>query len=79
MTGSRLDALILELRDSLGVTVVAVSHELASIFAIASDSIFLDERTRAVIARGDPKQLAAHSDQPAVRAFLARDPGGGAP
>ena len=40
-----LDDLILELRDSLGATIVVVTHELASIFAIGNNSIFLDVET----------------------------------
>ena len=75
VTGSRLDALILELRDSLGITVVAVTHELASIFAIATDSIFLDARAKTITARGDPKELVRHSREAQVRAFLTRDAG----
>ncbi|MEW6441788.1 MAG: ATP-binding cassette domain-containing protein [bacterium] len=74
-----LDRLILELRDSLGATVVVVSHELASIFAIGNNSIFLDPETRTMVAGGDPRELAAHCDDPKVRSFLARGrPNGGA-
>ena len=68
-----LDDLILELRDSLGATVVVVTHELASIFAIADDSVFLDADTKTMIARGNPKTLLAESTDPKVRAFLTRD------
>jgi phospholipid/cholesterol/gamma-HCH transport system ATP-binding protein len=67
-----LDDLILELRDSLGATVVVVTHELASIFTIGTNSIFLDVETRTAIAHGDPKALRDQSDQPAVRRFLSR-------
>ena len=67
-----LDDLILELRDSLGATIVVVTHELASIFTIANNCIFLDVETRTAIAQGDPKELRDHSDQPAVRHFLTR-------
>jgi phospholipid/cholesterol/gamma-HCH transport system ATP-binding protein len=67
-----LDDLILELRDSLGATIVVVTHELASIFTIANNSIFLDVETRTAIAQGDPKVLRDHSEQPAVRRFLTR-------
>jgi phospholipid/cholesterol/gamma-HCH transport system ATP-binding protein len=66
-----LDELILELRDSLGATVVVVTHELASIFAIATNSIFLDVEKRTITATGDPKMLREHGND-AVRTFLAR-------
>ena len=67
-----LDDLILELRDSLGATVVVVSHELASIFAIGNNSIYLDGDSRTMTARGDPKQLLSESKDPKVRKFLTR-------
>jgi phospholipid/cholesterol/gamma-HCH transport system ATP-binding protein len=67
-----LDDLILALRDSLGATVVMVSHELPSIFAIANNSIFLDGKTHTAIASGDPHELLAHSKEPRVIEFLTR-------
>jgi phospholipid/cholesterol/gamma-HCH transport system ATP-binding protein len=67
-----LDELILELRESLGATIVIVTHELPSIFAIADNSIFLDTETRTMIAGGDPKELLAHSTDPKVHTFLTR-------
>ena len=72
ISSRRLDDLILALRDGLGATVVAVTHELPSIFAIGNDSIFLDGETKTAIARGDPKELLAHSQNPKVREFLTR-------
>ncbi|MCL7972690.1 MAG: ATP-binding cassette domain-containing protein [marine benthic group bacterium] len=67
-----LDELILELRESLGTTFVVVTHELASIFAIATKAIFLDTTTRTATALGHPAELRDHSKDPAVRAFLRR-------
>jgi len=67
-----LDDLILELRDSLGATVVVVTHELASIFTIGNNSVFLDPETRTMIASGDPKELLAHCTDPKVQRFLTR-------
>jgi phospholipid/cholesterol/gamma-HCH transport system ATP-binding protein len=67
-----LDALILELRDSLGATVVVVTHELASIFTIGNNSVFLDADTKTMIAGGDPKQLRETCPDPKVRTFLTR-------
>ena len=67
-----LDDLILELRDSLGATVVVVTHELASIFAIGDNSVFLDAETRTMRAHGNPRTLLAESNDPLIRRFLTR-------
>jgi phospholipid/cholesterol/gamma-HCH transport system ATP-binding protein len=67
-----LDDLILELRASLGATVVVVTHELPSIFAIGNNSVFLDAETRTMAATGDPKALRETSSNPTVRRFLTR-------
>lgn len=71
LSSAHLDELILELRASLGATVVVVTHELASIFAIGDNSVFLDADSRTMIAGGDPKILR-HSGPETVRAFLGR-------
>lgn len=67
-----LDDLILQLRDSLGATVVVVTHELPSIFAIGDDSVFLDAETRTMLATGKPSTLLKECTIPKVRAFLTR-------
>src|SRR4026209_898259 len=67
-----LDDLILELRTSLGATVVVVTHELASIFTIGNNSVFLDPDAKTMTASGDPNELLAHCPDPKVRAFLRR-------
>ncbi len=67
-----LDELILQLRDSLGATFVVVTHELASIFTIADNSVFLDPATRTLRASGNPRELLRHSTDRAVQQFLAR-------
>jgi len=72
ISSRRLDELILELRDSLGATLVVVTHELPSIFAIADDSVFLDVESRTMIATGDPKTLRTDCPDERVRAFLNR-------
>ena len=72
LSSRRLDDLILRLRDSLGSTVVIVTHELSSIFAIANNSIFLDGDMRTQGAIGNPAELRDHSENPAVRLFLRR-------
>jgi phospholipid/cholesterol/gamma-HCH transport system ATP-binding protein len=68
----KLDDLILELRDGLGATVVIVTHELASIFAIGNNSVFLDAQSKTMIAGGDPKILLAGSKDARVIQFLTR-------
>jgi phospholipid/cholesterol/gamma-HCH transport system ATP-binding protein len=72
ISSHRLDDLILELKDSLGATVVIVTHELPSIFTIADDSVFLDAETKTMIATGNPKTLLAESQDPKVQEFLKR-------
>lgn len=72
ISSRRLDDLILELRDSLGSTIVVVTHELASIFAIGNNSVFLDPDSRTMIAGGDPRKLLEECENPKVRAFLTR-------
>jgi phospholipid/cholesterol/gamma-HCH transport system ATP-binding protein len=72
LSSRRLDDLILELRDNLGSTVVVVTHELASIFAIADNSVFLDADTRTAIAHGNPRILIDQAEHPKVRSFLRR-------
>lgn len=67
-----LDDLILSLRDSLGCTVVIVTHELPSIFGIGDSSVYLDAETRTVIARGHPRALLESCRDPKVHAFLTR-------
>ncbi len=67
-----LDELILELRDSLETTVVVVTHELASIFAIGNNSVFLDADARTMLATGDPHRLLEESEEPKIRKFLTR-------
>jgi phospholipid/cholesterol/gamma-HCH transport system ATP-binding protein len=72
----RLDDLILDLRDALGATIVVVSHDLLSLFAIADDGVFLDAKTRSAIAHGSAANLRDQSDDPQVQAFMRReDPG----
>jgi len=72
LSARRLDDLILELRAGLGTTVVVITHELPSIFAIGNNSIFLDGESRTIIAQGDPHKLLAETDVPKVMEFLTR-------
>lgn len=72
LTSRKLDELIVNLRDLLGMTCVVVSHELASIFDIADRVIMLDKQAKGIIAEGDPRLLVKDSKDVRVREFLGR-------
>lgn len=72
ITASRLDDLILQLRDSLGTTIIVVSHDLESIFTIADRALFLDIRKKTATALGHPKELREHPPNDEVHRFLTR-------
>jgi len=72
ITSADLDSTILDLSRNLGFTFVIVSHELASIYAIADKVIMLDKDTKGIIAEGDPKVLRDTSTNPQVHQFFNR-------
>lgn len=73
LSSRRLDDLILELRDALGATVVVVTHELPSIFAIADSALFLDAESKTALCDGNPQDLVEDPEtDPKVRRFLRR-------
>ena len=72
VSARRLDELILRLRDNLGTTIVVVTHELPSIFAIADNAVFLDAHTRKMRAVGNPNELLATTEDPVLKEFLTR-------
>lgn len=72
ISAKRLDDLILELRDSLGATIVVVTHELASIFTLGDTSIFLDPEERTITGHGPPSELLRNPPNEKVREFLTR-------
>ena len=73
LSARRLDELIIQLRESLGATFVVITHDLDSIFAIGTDSIFLDSVTKTIIARGKPRELVSNAESEVVRHFLKRN------
>ncbi len=79
ISSRRLDDLILELRDSLGATIVVVTHELPSILAIGDHAIFLDPNTHTMRAEGNPRELLEHSADPYLQEFLTRGAGSRTP
>ena len=78
ITAVELDDLILTLNESLGITIVIVTHELASVFKIGRNCILLDREARGIIARGDPRELRDTSDDQRVKNFFNRLPAVGA-
>jgi phospholipid/cholesterol/gamma-HCH transport system ATP-binding protein len=73
ITSAGLDRLILNLRDTIGATVVIITHELDSVFAVADRVIMLDKNTRGIVAEGDPRTLRSECSNEWVRSFLNRD------
>ena len=73
LSSKLLDDLLLELRDSMGITMVVVTHELDSIFTIAQRVIFLDKKTKGIIAQGLPRELKERSTVDFVRRFFNRE------
>ncbi len=72
ITSLKLDELVQQIHDTLGTTIVVVSHELPSIFGIGQRVVMIDRDARGVIAEGDPRQLRDASPNPRVREFLNR-------
>lgn len=71
LTSARLDELITHLRDHLGTSIVLVTHELDSIFAVADRALFLDAQEKTMTALAPPTELLAHGPA-AVQEFLRR-------
>lgn len=70
-----LDDLILDINQSLGTTIVIVTHELSSIFAVGNNSIFLDGDSKSILARGNPRELLKNPPNEKVFQFLTRGEG----
>lgn len=72
VSASRLDDLILQIKASLGTTIVVVSHDLDSIYRIADRALFLDMEQKTMTALGKPAELRDHPPNDAVHRFLTR-------
>ena len=67
-----LDDLIVKINESLNTTIVVITHELSSIFKIATNSIFLDVNTKSILAQGNPKEILNTTENETVLKFLTR-------
>ena len=72
VTSRKLDELILQIRETLGTTMIIVSHELDSIYSIADRVIMLEREAKGIIAEGNPRALVQTSKDPRVQEFLQR-------
>lgn len=72
ISSKNLDDLILQIKENLHTTIVMVTHELPSIFAIGTNSIYLDAASKTIIARGDPKELLKNPPNETLKHFLTR-------
>jgi phospholipid/cholesterol/gamma-HCH transport system ATP-binding protein len=72
LSARRLDDLVLQLRDSLGTTIIVVSHDLESIFTIADRALYLDIETKTMTALGPPAELRRNPPNQQVYQFLTR-------
>lgn len=72
VSAKMLDDLIVEINQSLGTTIVVITHELDSIFKIGTNSIFLDSEEQKIIGYGNPKELLKSSDNKKILNFLTR-------
>ena len=70
VTSRSLDELLLELRDTLGVSVVIVSHELESIKTITDKFIYLQNGN---ILMDGTLDEGLHSEIPVIHDFFARE------
>ncbi len=72
ISSKNLDDLILEINKSLGTTIIVVTHELPSLFAIGKNSIFLDKTIQTISAQGNPSELLKNPPNKQVYEFLTR-------
>lgn len=71
---AEIDNLILHINQSLGTTIIIVTHDLDSIFALGQRAIMLDKTSKSIIAHGKPADLRDHDPNPVVRRFFSRKP-----
>jgi phospholipid/cholesterol/gamma-HCH transport system ATP-binding protein len=73
ITSAAMDALFKKLSRDSGITLVIVTHELSSIYAIADRVILLDSEKKSILAEGNPRDLRDTATDPLVRQFFRRE------
>ncbi len=72
VTAAELDSLFIRFNEALGITMVVITHELASIMTISHRSFMLDKEAKGIIAQGSPRDLRDKNQDPRVQAFFQR-------
>ncbi|MGR8932518.1 MAG: ABC transporter ATP-binding protein [Gammaproteobacteria bacterium] len=75
VSAKMLDDLIINLSETLKTTIVVITHELESIFAIGTNSVFLDNESKTMLATGNPTKLLHESKNAKIIEFLTRGKG----
>lgn len=71
----QLDELIVAINKKMGTTIVMVTHELSSIMSIATNSVYIGNKT--VLATGAPKKILQTTKNAEIIEFLTRETKGG--
>ncbi|MFZ5564303.1 MAG: ABC transporter ATP-binding protein [Thermodesulfobacteriota bacterium] len=78
VSAAEIDELILHINRSSGTTMVVVTHDLASVFALTNRVIMLGKARKGIIAEGTPAFLKNQCKDPFVKQFFNRQPRPGA-
>ncbi|MGC8748341.1 MAG: ABC transporter ATP-binding protein [Candidatus Kapaibacteriota bacterium] len=74
VTSASIDELIVNLNKLLGITMIVVTHDLASIMRISHRVVMLDKSVKTIVATGTPQELANNRDNVLVYKFFNRLP-----
>lgn len=72
LTSASLDNLIISLNNTLGLTMIVVTHDLSSILRISHRIIMLDKSAKTIIASGTPEELRNYKENKIVFNFFNR-------
>ncbi|MFW6334640.1 MAG: ABC transporter ATP-binding protein, partial [Desulfosalsimonas sp.] len=74
VTASEIDDLITHINKTLGTTIIIVTHDLDSIFALGMRAIMLDNKSGNIIAEGAPSDMRDNTTDDRIRNFFSRKP-----